>query len=588
MEENKFVDKFVDLLFAKNNIKYLIILFLIAFILRGITANNLPPNADEMLHAPHAINFINSGKLQIMDQDPVWFFLTDLSYKIFGVNMFAARFLAVLFGALSILLIYLIVKELYNENLALISSVLLTFSSFHILMSLAEMDVAMMFFVLLSMFFLVKFLKENKNSYLIFCYIFLGIAILIKQIAITFIPAFIIYFVYKRSKDKRIITFKQILTFALLMFIISLPVLTFNYLLYKDKGLVDLQFSRFLGIAKETYAPIENTLKDFKLKDVFFSYEGHKPGFIEGISFFYNFDKLIFIFGILGFIIALLTKKENLLLWLLVFLFPFLFLAGTSILEYHFIFGMPVLAFFGAIFIEFLSEKISKLNIKKNMVISILLLIVIIFNISYVSARGIFQKSEITKMMSYSKDNIDKDSLVIVDSRVYRGRIAWTFNDKHYLEASYFNNLLNQINNLPGNQKTIKTYFVECEADDCGWGTISSQPEFNTSMEQIAGVFKKSSIKLATITNRENEPYFSIYSGDISLKDSVLSLADSTHEWFYYPIRYKKESFDDYKTKNLFDNLLNLLAHFILYLEALIALFSIIFTFYILVKNEQK
>ncbi|MEK6834711.1 MAG: glycosyltransferase family 39 protein, partial [Nanoarchaeota archaeon] len=165
MEENKFVDKFVDLLFAKNNIKYLIILFLIAFILRGITANNLPPNADEMLHAPHAINFINSGKLQIMDQDPVWFFLTDLSYKIFGVNMFAARFLAVLFGALSILLIYLIVKELYNENLALISSVLLTFSSFHILMSLAEMDVAMMFFILLSMFFLIKSLKENKNSY---------------------------------------------------------------------------------------------------------------------------------------------------------------------------------------------------------------------------------------------------------------------------------------------------------------------------------------------------------------------------------------------------------------------------------------
>ena len=142
-------------------------------------ANNVAPNADEMLHAPHAINFINSGKLQIMDQDPIWFFLTDLSYKIFGVNMFAARFLAVLFGSLSILALYLIVKLLYNKTLALISSIILTFSSFHILMSLAEMDVAMTFFILLSLFFFIKSLKEKNEKYLPLSYIFLGIAILL-------------------------------------------------------------------------------------------------------------------------------------------------------------------------------------------------------------------------------------------------------------------------------------------------------------------------------------------------------------------------------------------------------------------------
>src|SRR3989344_9608000 len=130
-QENQFVNKVVDVLFSKNNLKYLVILFILAFILRAIVANNIPPNADEMLHAPHAINFINSGKLQIMDQDPVWFFLTDLSYKIFGVNMFAARFLAVLFGALSILILYSIIKMLYNKKLAIISSIILTFSSFH-------------------------------------------------------------------------------------------------------------------------------------------------------------------------------------------------------------------------------------------------------------------------------------------------------------------------------------------------------------------------------------------------------------------------------------------------------------------------
>ena len=48
------------------------------------------------------------------------------------------------------------------------------------------------------------------------------------------------------------------------------------------------------------------------------------------------------------------------------------------------------------------------------------------------------------------------------------------------------------------------------------------------------------------------------------------------------------ESFDDYKTKNFFDKSLDLIAHYILYLEILIALFSIILTFYILIRNENK
>ena len=128
MEKRDYLDNVLDFIFTKNNVKYLVILFLIGFILRAIVASNLAPNADEMLHAPHAINFINSGKLQIMDQDPIWFFLTDLSYKIFGINMFAARFLAVLFGALSILILYSIIKMLYNKKLAIISSIILTFS----------------------------------------------------------------------------------------------------------------------------------------------------------------------------------------------------------------------------------------------------------------------------------------------------------------------------------------------------------------------------------------------------------------------------------------------------------------------------
>ena len=598
MEENKTTDKIVDFLFEKNNLKYLILLFIIGFVLRGVIANNISPNADEMLHAPHAINFINSGKLQIMDQDPIWFFLTDLSYKIFGVSLFAARFLAVFFGALSIIILYLIIKLMYNKNIALISSVLLTFSSFHILMSLAEMDVAMMFFVLLSSYFFIKTLKENNDRYLPFSYVFLGIAILVKQIAITFIPVFIISYVYYKIKEKSKINYKQILIFILIMFIMSFPVLTFNYLLHKDKGLVDLQFSRFLGVAKDTYKPIEATIQPFSLNKLFGVGE-QSSGIIDGLSFFLSFDKLIFILSILGLIIAFLIKKKFLLFWILSFIIPFIFLSGTSLLEYHFIFGMPILALFCATFIDFLSNKLEKIKLKKSILIPIFLLIIIIFNVSFVYSRGAFSKGEISKMMSYSRENIEDDSLVIVDSRVYRGRIVWTFNNKHYLESSYLNELLNTQDQIPGGVSSIKTYFIECVTDDCGWGTISNQQDFNQSTEEIVSFFKNNSEFLKTITTRDNEKYFNVYKTQLVLKESSLSLADSTHDWFYYPLRYTNKEkifdsyetekiFDSYETKNIFDKFLDWIAHLILYLEVLISLISIVIVSYLILMEDRK
>ena len=105
-------------------------------------------------------------------------------------------------------------------------------------------------------------------------------------------------------------------------------------------------------------------------------------------------------------------------------------------------------------------------------------------------------------------------------------------------------------------------------------------------MENIANFFKNESNILTTITSRNNEPYFNVYSRDLALKDSVLNAADSTHDWFYYPLRYEKESFDDYKAQG-FGKFLDLTAHLVLYLEVLISLLSIILIFYILVKNEQ-
>src|SRR3989344_3209364 len=160
--ENNFIDKILDFVFSKNNIKYILILFVLGFVLRGIVSVNSSPNADEMVHGTHALGIISSNKLQIMDQDAVWFYITDLFYNLFGKDLFGLRFASILFGALSIILVYLIGKKLFNERVALLSAFILTFSSYHVIMSLAEMDTSMMFFVLFSIYFLIRALKEEK------------------------------------------------------------------------------------------------------------------------------------------------------------------------------------------------------------------------------------------------------------------------------------------------------------------------------------------------------------------------------------------------------------------------------------------
>jgi len=132
-ERGKFIDKAVDFIFSRDTRKYILIFVILGFIIRLLVSLRMPFYADEISYAAHSIGFIDSGKLQIMDQDAVWFFLTNLCTKILGINVLGIRFLSVLVGCLTIILIYLIGKELFNKQVGFLASIIITISSFHIL-----------------------------------------------------------------------------------------------------------------------------------------------------------------------------------------------------------------------------------------------------------------------------------------------------------------------------------------------------------------------------------------------------------------------------------------------------------------------
>ena len=110
------LNKVLDFIFLKNNTKYLVILLIIAAILRIIVASSIGGSPDEMVYGVHALGIINSGLLQEMHENPIWMYLTDIGYKFFGMTLLSSRLLSIIFGSLSILVLYFLTKEMFNKK----------------------------------------------------------------------------------------------------------------------------------------------------------------------------------------------------------------------------------------------------------------------------------------------------------------------------------------------------------------------------------------------------------------------------------------------------------------------------------------
>ena len=162
----------MDFVFSRDERKWLLLILILGVVLRVIVASNIPPVADEMVHGTHAIGVSKLAPLSTMTQGPVWFYLTDYAYRIFNVHLLTARFLSVVFGSLSIVLVYLIAGMLFNKRAGLVAAFLLAVSIFHITWAASYQDQTMMFFVLLALLLFHQKISENKTDfYLEFCFI---------------------------------------------------------------------------------------------------------------------------------------------------------------------------------------------------------------------------------------------------------------------------------------------------------------------------------------------------------------------------------------------------------------------------------
>lgn len=619
MEKN-ILERIIDSVFAiKKTTLCLIIIFFLGFTLRLIAAINLGVAADDMHFVTEPINFLSAGKMITYGQSSgLWHAFTNVIYNMFGMTQLASRIAALLFGSFSILVIYLLSKEFFNERISVMSAFLLAIAPFHIKNTLAEMDVMTMFFVLMGMLLFVKGIKNNKSIYYALGGMFLGLGIYTKVYPLLFIPSLLLYFAYFNYRKKNKVfskeNIKNISIFIAVAFIFVLPTLTHNYLLYKDKGFLDLVFTRITGIGKDVSAQYyswdsafdsANSWKGLIFGDIRHDTSGN-PLLLTAINFIRIYDPIIFYLGILGILLMLFYSKENksyLVFFFagIIFLFPFL--AASILLPKHYLFLEVLLIPIVALTVKEVSALTSKI-LRKDLTIYILLAL-FIFTLIFLgfptNSAHFYGKSNIAQIIDFKEENIPVNSLIVADSRIYRGRIHWVSQGRPYLEGSDFLSVLNQIDKAPGEFISLDVYYIECVVDDCGWGTVKNQPDFNASMEMLTDFFKQNGRLLTTISEPDLEkPYFpltseekktnyaKIYTAKIQLKNSVISLASQPKAWFLYPIGYEpiRENFDYYETNNFFDSLLNKLAHWIVFLAVILSFLSPLYVMYLIKESK--
>ena len=173
-----------------NNQKLLLFSILVlAAVLRLVAITKSPPSLywEEAAIGYDAYSILKTGKdyhgnafpliafPSFGDYKPsLYFYATVPSIAIFGLNDFAIRFPSAFSGVLTVLLVYLISKELFKSKskIPLLASFLLAISPWHLQFSRAGFEVNLATFLLtLGIYFLIKSLKNNF-------YFFLGAVVL--------------------------------------------------------------------------------------------------------------------------------------------------------------------------------------------------------------------------------------------------------------------------------------------------------------------------------------------------------------------------------------------------------------------------
>ena len=225
-----------------RTIVILIIILLLGTFLRFYRLGEIPVgfHRDEAFLGYNAYSILRTGKdmnglmlplhLKSFLYSPAGYSYLSMPFiAIFDLNAFSVRFASALFGSLTILIAFFLVKTIfyyfvYKNQLALLTSFLIAISPWNINLSrTATENNLVAFFIPLSVLLYLIWVRSNKRYLLLLSFFFFFITLFIYQAPRAFLPFFVplLLVLFPRSKDRLSIT----IPFFLFLSFIIVPLL---------------------------------------------------------------------------------------------------------------------------------------------------------------------------------------------------------------------------------------------------------------------------------------------------------------------------------------------------------------------------
>lgn len=524
-------------------------------------------DSDEMLFGLIARGTLTSPwhRLSTLLQGPVYFYLTDVGYRLLGLGFAGARLLPAIFSAFSILAVYLIARELYDKRTALFASIFFTFSAAQIVWgSLGVMEPFGTFFILLSMLFLIRAVKAGEDGpkyrNLLFAAAFFALAVNTKFTHLFYpLPIFAAYLLYKGFPFR--LSRRLLLPLALFLFLL-LPIPVYNYFLYSESGIVDFHVARILEHAKSVQE--YNALGITGINDPWLDIN-RTQGFIPAIVKA-SLSDLSLVFLLLAAAGAIMIARERrretalMLAWPAVLLIFFLTYYFTPYYLTMIVPPMAILAARGAGWIE-------KEWGKKALPAAIALFIAWEL---FILAGHVGEKSATYQLQEFGSQ-LPMNATVVVDPLIWEGRTTFAFGERYSASALYYMDYLKERMGMNESLQEVEVYYVECSSGNCGLGKATDEEKalsvfasgiMRERAESPKEIYEAG--RLEYMVYRTRIEGFPVRPLDTFMAGHVVG-------------RPEASKIDVYEPRNYAESALDMLAHLALYANILVALLSPLF-----------
>jgi len=226
--------------FVKKHFLSIFLVFILAFFFLSKVFWLSQPNysiGDEKYYIEAAQKFKQGNFEANPEHPPLGKLLILVGINIFGENIAGTRIPALIFGTVSLLLLFLLSKELFNQKVATLAVLLLSLDPLWAAFSrLAMLDIFVSTFIISSAFIFWRYLKNPKISKAILLGVSLGLAVSVKWNAVFLLGPIFIFLtlqrdIYPKLKPKILNNF---LIFAIAVFSYTLIYLFLLNLSFRD------------------------------------------------------------------------------------------------------------------------------------------------------------------------------------------------------------------------------------------------------------------------------------------------------------------------------------------------------------------